>query len=117
MVCSNNVRLFSLRNRFKFLLCCSALFMLLFAGCASVGHDFNVTQVPAIKIGKTTQSDIRSMFGPPWRVGIEDGRGTWTYGKYKYRLFGQTSTTDLVIRFDDKGIVSSYTYNTTEQEK
>jgi len=91
--------------------------MLFFAGCASVGHDFNSTQVTAIKIGVTTQDNLRSMFGSPWRVGIEDGKGTWTYGKYKYRLFGQTSTKDLVIRFDDKGIVSSYTFNTTEPDK
>jgi hypothetical protein len=57
------------------------------------------------------------MFGSPWRVGIEDGRRTWTYGKYRYRLFSETSTQDLVVRFDDKGIVVSYTFNTTEHKE
>jgi hypothetical protein len=92
-------------------------FMFFFSGCATVGHDFNVSQVSAIKIGKTTQSDIRAMFGSPWRVGIDDGRRTWTYGKYRYSLFSQAKTQDLVVRFDDKGVVVSYTFNTTEHKE
>lgn len=84
------------------------------SGCATVGRDFPAYQVPRIKIGETTQAEIRTMFGPPWRVGIEDGTKTWTYGKYRYGLFAETSTQDLVVRFNDYGIVTSYTYNTTE---
>jgi hypothetical protein len=90
------------------------LFTLFFSGCATVGRDFPAYQVPRIKIGETTQTDIRSMFGPPWRVGIEDGTKTWTYGRYRYGLFAEASTQDLVVRFNDNGIVTSYTYNTTE---
>lgn len=90
---------------------------LLFSGCATVGRDFPAYQVPRIKIGETTQTDIRSMFGPPWRVGVEDGTKTWTYGKYRYGLFAETSTQDLVVRFNDDGIVTSYTYNTTEPSR
>ena len=86
----------------------------LFSGCATVGRDFPAYQVPRIKIGETTQTDIRSMFGHPWRTGIEDGTKTWTYGKYKYGLFNETSTQDLVVRFNEEGVVTSYTYNTTE---
>lgn len=73
--------------------------------------------MPAIKIGATTQADIQTMFGPPWRVGIEDGKTTWTYGKYGYSLFSQNTAKDLVVRFDNRGIVSSYSYNTTEQSR
>jgi len=98
----------------RILLGLACLCTLLFSGCATVGRDFPSYQVPRIKIGETTQTDIRSMFGPPWRVGIEDGTKTWTYGKYRYGLFAETSTQDLVVRFDDNGIVTSYTYNTTE---
>jgi hypothetical protein len=89
----------------------------IFAGCATVGHDFDVSQVPRIQMNKTTQAEVQEMFGAPWRVGVDDGRQTWTYGKYHYSLFEEASTTDLVIRFDDKGVVSSYTYNTTERSK
>jgi hypothetical protein len=91
-----------------------AVFSVLFAGCATMGRDFDATQVTNIKIGTTTQNDLRSMFGAPWRVGIEDGRATWTYGKYCYRVFGESSTRDLVVRFDEKNVVASFTYNTTE---
>jgi len=101
----------------RILLGLAFLFPLLFSGCATVGRDFPAYQVPRIKIGETTQTDIRSMFGPPWRVGIEDGTKTWTYGKYRYGLFAETSTQDLVVRFDDSGIVTSYTYNTTEPSR
>ncbi len=91
--------------------------MLCLAACATVGRDFPVSRVSDIVIGETTQVQIESMFGSPWRVGIEDGLETWTYGKYRYRLFGETSTQDLVIRFNENDIVSSYTFNTTEHDK
>ena len=87
-----------------------------FISCASVGRDFSSAKVPLITIGQTDKSDLVEMFGTPWRRGIEDGRETWTYGKYTYRLFGETSTKDLVIRFDKKGVVASYSFNTTERE-
>ena len=86
----------------------------LMIGCATVGRDFPVEKVHGIQIGKTTQQEIRKEFGSPWRVGIEDGKNTWTYGKYKYKLIGDADTTDLVIWFDKQNIVSSYSFNTTE---
>ena len=94
-----------------------ALGLLLCVGCATVGREFAVEYVPDVKIGKTTQQEIRQMFGSPWRIGTEDGKRTWTYGRYNYRLFGNSSTKDLVIRFTDKGVVESYTYNTTDHQE
>jgi hypothetical protein len=85
-------------------------------GCATVGHEFPVGRVPEIQIQRTTQEEIRAMFGDPWRVGVDDGQRTWTYGRYRYSLFGQPSTQDLVVRFDDRGVVASYTFNTTEHD-
>ncbi len=55
--------------------------------------------------------------GPPWRVGVEDGRRTWTYGRDRYRRFGRARTEDLVLRFDDGGKVVSYTFNTTGHDE
>ncbi|MEP1215915.1 MAG: outer membrane protein assembly factor BamE [Marinobacter sp.] len=83
-------------------------------GCATVGHDFATHNVDQIEIGETTRSDIQEMFGEPWRTGIEDGKRTWTYGKYRWSAFGDAETTDLVVRFNQDGTVSSYVYNTTE---
>lgn len=82
-------------------------------GCASVGQEFATSRVIELKIGETTQKDVREMFGVPWRTGIEDGRPTWTYGSYHYSLFGAEDTQDLVIRFDDYKVVRSYTFNST----
>lgn len=95
----------------------SLLSMLFSAGCATVGQDFPVLQVTKIQVGTTTRDEIRSLFGSPWRVGIEDGQKTWTYGQYRYGLFGGKSAKDLVIRFDGNNIVSSYTFNTTEHNE
>jgi hypothetical protein len=93
----------------------AVLCLLLFlSACATVGRDFPASRVPEIQIGKTTQAEIKAMFGTPWRVGMEDGMRTWTYGKYFYSAFSPASTKDLVIRFDANNIVKSYTFNTTD---
>lgn len=87
------------------------------AGCATVGRDFPDSKVSEIKIGTTTQSEIRSMFGQPWRIGIDNGQRTWTYGNYHYRLLGSRDAKDLVVRFDKRNIVASYTFNQTNPQK
>jgi outer membrane protein assembly factor BamE (lipoprotein component of BamABCDE complex) len=102
---------------FVLLLGGSAVLTVFPAGCATVGRDFPVSHVSEIEKGKTTQDQIRTLFGPPWRVGVEDGETTWTYGKYRYTLLGQKEAQDLVIRFDNRNVVSSYTFSTTKHEE
>jgi hypothetical protein len=84
--------------------------------CMTVGEDFAVGKVTHIQIGKTTQTDMKKMLGEPWSVGLEDGQRSWTYGYYKYNLFGASQRRDLVVRFDDTGVVRSYTFNSTWPE-
>jgi hypothetical protein len=103
-----------LRKNFCILI---VLVLLLSSGCASVGHEFPASQVSTIRIGETTQNDIYTTFGSPWRTGIENGMKTWTYGNYHYSLFNEGSTEDLVIKFDKRGVVSSYVFNTTKRSK
>jgi hypothetical protein len=79
--------------------------------CLNVGQDFPTDKIGQLQIGHTTRDEVHRMFGDPWRTGLEDGRRTWTYGRYKYRLIGTTETRDLVIRFDPNGVVASYTFN------
>ncbi len=90
---------------------CTVLVSLALGACLTVGRDFPTGDVGKIAIGKTTRDDVHRMFGTPWRTGLEDGRRTWTYGHYRYKLFGTTETTDLVVRFDPNGVVTSYTFN------
>ncbi len=82
--------------------------------CATIGRDFASSKVYDIQIGKTTQAEILAMFGQPWRVGLEDGKLRWTYGSYHYSAFSEARTKDLVVRFNAKNIVTSYTFNTTD---
>lgn len=89
---------------------------LLAAGCATVGRPFPVAPVERIEIGATSRAQIRTMFGEPWRTGIEDGQPTWTYGHYRYSAFGETRTRDLLLRFDADGKVASYTFNSSYPE-
>jgi hypothetical protein len=90
---------------------------LLTSGCASIGHEFPAGQVSTIRIGQTTQNDIYTTFGAPWRTGIDNGMKTWTYGHYRYSLFSEGETEDLVIKFDNRGVVASYVFNTTKRSK
>jgi hypothetical protein len=81
-------------------------------GCATVGHEFSPSYVPQITIGQTSKSDMRLMFGEPYRRGIDDGDSTWTYVHYKFRLFGEhMKTRDLLIRWNKDDRVRSYSYN------
>ena len=82
-------------------------------GCLTVGHEFDVAQVPQLEIGVTQRDDVRRLLGEPWRTGIEDGLPTWTYGHYRYSVFSPAQTRDLVIRYDAAGVVRSYGFNST----
>ena len=103
------------RLRRKTISALAALGILIASGCATVGQDFSSTRVSQIQLGKTTKAEVREMFGEPWRVGIEDGLETWSYGKYRYSMFSEKDAKDLVIRFTPNDIVKSYTFNTTNK--
>lgn len=87
--------------------------VVLASGCATVGRDFPTHNVDQIRIDQTTRAEVQDMFGEPWRTGMEDGKRTWTYGKYRWSAFSDAETTDLVVRFNADGTVDSYVYNTT----
>ncbi|MEK6775449.1 MAG: outer membrane protein assembly factor BamE [bacterium] len=104
------------RNRIAFTLLAVLFLAITAAGCMTIGHEFRVDAVSRIRIGETTRLQIGDIFGPPWRTGLEDGKTTWTYAHYRYSMLGGSMTRDLVIRFDDKGVVTSYTFNSSYPE-
>jgi hypothetical protein len=81
----------------------------------NVGFDFPEDQVQNIQLKKTTKEEIRKTFGEHWRIGLENGKETWTYGKYSYRGSTETSAKDLVVRFTRNDIVDSYTFSKTNR--
>ena len=94
----------------------AALLLSLVVGCVSVGAEFPVQRVPELRLGETTRDEVQRVFGEPWRTGLEDGQRTWTYGEYHLSAFGGAHARDLVVRFDDRGVVSSYSFNSTYAE-
>lgn len=89
-------------------------------GCATIGKDFDSTSLSWLKAGETAKKDVLEKLGDPFRVGMDSGDQTWTYGFYKYRVIGESATKDLVIRFSADQKVKSYTLNTSfpdEKEK
>ncbi len=97
---------------------CSVLLLALCAGlgCVSVGADFPAAPIGDLVVGETTQSQAQREFGAPWRTGVEDGRRTWTYGHYRYSLFGGAYARDLVLKWNERDVLASYTYATTEPD-
>lgn len=86
----------------------------LLAGCITVGAEFPHAAISQLEPGKTTQSDVRDIFGDPIRVGVDDGQLEWSYANYRASLFGAFEGRDLVIKFDQEtNRVASYSYHTT----
>ena len=85
-----------------------ALFL---AGCAiRIGTPFKTDQVPQIQVGKTTQAQVRELFGQPESMGLKDGRPLWTYLFARLSMGGTATGTILSIEFNEQGVVSSYSY-------
>jgi hypothetical protein len=81
-------------------------------GCMpSMGRPFPVQKVRQIELNKTSMTEIRQMFGEPWRTGLDDGKRTWTYGEYSTNF-----TRDLKILFDDRNVVKSYSFSSSVPE-
>jgi len=72
--------------------------------------------VVAIELDAALCARLRETFGAPWRTGLEDGQETWTWGHYRYALLGTTRTRDLVVRFDERDVVVSYSFNSSFPE-
>ena len=85
----------------------------IFQGCATIGSEFRFEGPKSISVGNTTKSEILSDYGKPFRVGYENGDEKWTYGYYKYSLFSDAETKDLVLIFNNQGIVTHYTYSSS----
>ena len=94
-----------------------SILILFVSGCITLGKDFSEESVSSITIGVITKNEVRRLFGSPWLSGVQDGQPAWTYGSYDYSLFGERKAKDLVVKFDDKAQVSSFTFSTTDHDE
>ncbi|STZ63286.1 Uncharacterised protein [Moraxella lacunata] len=104
-------------------------------GCASTGNvamkEQNQQSIEqAIIKGKTTKQDVSKIFGSADNVSFTDsGNEIWTYRHSKskpmarnfipYNFFSlgeNTQTKELVILFDNRGVVSNYTFRETANQ-
>lgn len=106
------------------------------AGCASQQVDRSPTESnltagmakATIKKGQTTQADVIEVFGPPDLVTHRDNLQIWTYDKVRYdvrsdggtlifysasSLKSSSTSTMLIIYFDEQDIVQDYRMNVT----
>lgn len=95
----------------------AAVAAVLLAGCITVGRPFEATELQWLKAGETGKAEVLARLGTPFRIGVDAGDPTWTYGYYRYRVIGETTTKDLVIRWAPDGRVKSFTLNTSFPEE
>ena len=94
-----------------------SMMIIFVSGCITLGKEFPEANVSSITIGLTTKNEVRKLFGSPWLSGVQDGKPAWTYGSYDYSLFGERKAKDLIVQFDVRGKVSSFTYSTTDHNE
>ncbi len=85
------------------------------AACYTVGANFASGNVRRISLGRTTKAELLEMFGPPYQQGLEDGLETWSY---VYLTPGRKPRSkELYVKFQEGGIVKSYSYSTNIPEE
>ena len=81
-------------------------------GCVTQGKDFE-SNTEWIKPNQTRQADVKLMLKEPYSVGSSTGTQTWTYGYYKYRLFGKSRTKELKFYWKADQTVDHYSFNSS----
>ena len=99
----------SIKANFSFKTSLAGTFLILFlSACGTVGKEFDESRYVNIVKGTTTHKEIRIMFGPPFRKGVQNGEHVWTY-EYNYvNAFGTDIIKDMIVVFDKNGVVKSH---------
>jgi hypothetical protein len=87
------------------------LLAVLASGCVSVGRDFPSTPVSNIQQNVTTQREIFSNFGEPYRKGLENGYETWSYFFNYWELGQLRESKELTVVFNRDNTVRGYSFN------
>lgn len=90
--------------------------VMIVAGCGTVGKNFEAPRAGTIANEVTTQADIKKLYGKPFRTGLENGDTIWIYEFSTYRahrVLGKDTSKDLIIVFDEKGIVKSHQFTSS----
>jgi len=91
-------------------ICFSVFLLFALYGCMTVGREFPATPVKNIQQNVTTQREIFSFFGEPYRKGVDTGYETWTYSYHTYELGQLRESKELYVVFNKDGTVRSYSF-------
>jgi outer membrane protein assembly factor BamE (lipoprotein component of BamABCDE complex) len=83
--------------------------------CVTQGNYFP-SDTAWIKPSQTRQQDVRSLLGDPHMVGNSGGTPTWTYGYYRYKLVGVSSTKELKLYWNPDQTVRNFSFNSSFPE-
>ena len=84
--------------------------ILLPGGCGTAGKSFDTSKVESIVNGTSTRSDIKKIFGEPFKTGIQNGQPIWVYEYNYYSIIREETSKDLMIIFSLDGKVQSYQF-------
>lgn len=85
------------------------------SACVTHGNYFP-SDTAWIKQSQTRQQDVRSLLGDPHMVGNSGGTPTWTYGYYRYKLVGVSSTKELKLYWNPDQTVRNFSFNSSFPE-
>ncbi len=88
-------------------------------GCGTSGKEFNSSLFDSMENGRTTQHEVESMLGNPFKKGFQNGNEVWIYehNKYKaFRMFGEDTSKDMVIIFDKDKVVKTHVFMTSQPD-
>ena len=92
--------------------CFTGLLFLFAVGCATSGKDFP-SRTDWIHKSQTKQQDVVSVMGEPFAVGNSGGTPTWTYGFYRYELFGRSLHKELKFYWSPNKTVDHFSFNSS----
>ncbi len=78
--------------------------------CGATGRDYDTTHLADIQNNVTTKDQVKQWFGDPYQVGQSDNLLMWTYQFDGYNSMNKDESKELVLLFDDSGIVKAYRY-------
>ena len=79
-------------------------------GCGTAGKSFDTSTTSSILNGTTTRSEIKKIFGEPFKTGIQNGQPVWAYENHHYSILSDDMSEDLIIIFSSDGIVQSHQF-------
>jgi hypothetical protein len=95
----------------------AAMFLaIFFSGCGTAGKNFDESLYSNIVKGTTTHKEVKAMFGPPFKKGIQNGYPVWTYEYNHVNSFGSDIIKDMIIVFEKNGVVKSHQLMTNTSE-